>query len=201
MRFAWALLGLVLLAGPVHAAPVTFAIDLLFPPAPPNISEPGRFIAVGPQFNAGTLSFEDVLSSGTAQSLIPFEDLTSFQLNAVLTSFDPQNPGTTTISFTERIFEPSFGNTCVLGPGQCGLVFAGRQFFGFQGSFADRGTLLFPGGNLLNLAGQFDDFGTGFTQLRELSAAPVPEPSTWGILGLGVLIVAGRAWMARRREI
>jgi hypothetical protein len=200
MRYGWGFVAWLLIAAPAHAAPVSFAIDLVFP-AFGGIGSAGQELAIGPMPNAGLVTFEDIL--GIGETVVPFESVQFFSLEVLLTDIDPGLPDNP---------PQSFGGVLVGGSGPvpnifkdpnsicespvCGFRFSGRQFTGFEGFLRQGVGFNFTDDVVLPVR-MFDSLGAGTATLRELaSAAPVPEPSTWAILALGGLL-AGRAYRKR----
>lgn len=204
MRY-WGILASFLIAAPVQAAPVSFAIDLLFPPIN-GTGDP--FEAGGPQPGAGAIHFDDTLLNG-ADAFVPFSQITSFNLNLMVSTFNNDGMLVVTPAFTTSFGLETFrgANSSCTGAPDCGLLFSGTSFQGFQGRFVSDTTPSF-GISFIDRLTFFDSsiafedgvqgLGQGLVSLRYESGslAPVPEPSSWAMIGVCGLMVG---WASRKR--
>jgi hypothetical protein len=219
MRILWLALAWLALCNSAHAAPVQFAIDLAFPPLSQNIGI-ANFVVLGPQPGAGLVRFDDsLLDAGGADSFVAFSQLQDFQIAVPVTKREaivrPDGsvlivPGAVTFeraglaSFLPPFTGHAITSDCSgFAPApDCGLLFTGRMFSGFQGSVISSPTgpndfqvVLFGQSTQLFATWNSSSLGDSTVRLREV--APVPEPSTWAILGLGALAIA---WTRRRHS-
>src|SRR5262245_18816980 len=196
MYYLLVVLASLMLSGRAHAVPVEFTVDLAFRSREDTVPSQSGFLA-----NAGFIHFDSELLAPTGTSLVPFSRLSSFQL-AVPTFFFI--PGPTQFDLDD--VQAQFVSCRVEIPGEeaCGLVFAGGSFQGFQGFFV---TLPNQDGRELGLGsigGVSPQIATRAPFLRTeasgtvtlRSAAPVPEPSSWAMIGVCGLLAG---WAYRRK--
>lgn len=111
--------------------------------------------------------------------------------NLVLSIFDP----TGTVLFTSDAFTPITFDSTQVGTGNAGFVFAlsNSEIAAAQSAFsgADFGL------NLVGLSATASMAAGGNETFFAVAAPPVPEPSTYAMMGAGLL---GLAWLRRRQN-
>jgi hypothetical protein len=200
MRFIQAslLAASFLLCGSVQAASVAFSIDGIFTPVVNPIEES----AVGFVPDLGRVVFERGDVGPDEEYFVALSDLTLFDLDIPITNTRTGEPAG---SFAFSL--PDLQSGSCTDAAVCGLDFTGNSFSGFRGSIgAGEG---FLGNDLLRLSGTmlgidtgFDPLASGtlrFNYLGKLDTAnPVPEPSSWAMMGASALLAG--FWMSRRRN-
>ena len=111
--------------------------------------------------------------------------------NLVLSIFDP----TGTVLFTSDAFTPITFDSTQVGTGNAGFVFAlsNSEIAAAQSAFsgADFGL------NLVGLSATASMAAGGNETFFAVAAPPIPEPSTYAMMGAGLL---GLAWLRRRQN-
>jgi hypothetical protein len=190
MRYVWGLLASLLICSPAQAASLDFAFDVIF--------NGQAFLDVGrisiPAPAAGfTGLIEDITSPftfsipgivnptagpGFCQGASPADCTRSFFVS-------PRSGRTSFIGF-DGAGDVLFSNRVVL------LTSNGVTVFDFPAD-GNPGGFGFPAGEFV---------GSGTVSARNImgAGAPVPEPSTWGILGVGGLLMSWAYGRRRSRE-
>ena len=110
--------------------------------------------------------------------------------NLVLSIFDPAGA----VLFTSDAFTPITFNSTFPGTGNAGFVFAlsGSEITAAQSAFGGDFGL-----NLVGLSASASSAAGGNETFFAVAAPPVPEPSTYAMMGAGLL---GLAWFRRRKN-
>ena len=110
--------------------------------------------------------------------------------NLVLSIFDPAGA----VLFTSDAFTPITFNSTFPGTGNAGFVFAlsGSEITAAQSAFGGDFGL-----NLVGLSASASSAAGGNETFFAVAAPPVPEPSTYAMMGAGLL---GLAWLRRRKN-
>jgi hypothetical protein len=198
MRYVWGLLGSLLICSPAQAAPVQFSITGIFHP----IDNPIELTASGFQPDIGNLVFDRDASLGAGDRFsVGLEELQEFDLMVPLV-----NPRTGESQGSFAFAIGGFSPFRCVGDQACGLTFQGNSFTGFQGTIGAGGRIIgdsplltLNGFGGLTLDTGLDAIASGVLAFEyEGVVSPVPEPSSWAILGIGAL-AAG--WAYRKRPV